>query len=482
MDHSGGLYDFETWAPLLEYLREEEKEGRWDSGPGGLLAGEIGQHGWSMPRLRRRQNPGRAAVEVQRAVIRRVADALAETGSSCVSFATQIVPVAPVAPTFGRRVTRGRVTLRLHAFSPAERRHSGFNYEYFPRVVVLVDGAVPEPWRHEPDQVPGARPAPTADPGLVERTMHEWFPTATGATHEEIAACERRLGVPLPDELKALYRVASGRPDDWGTFDDSVRLWETLPNEFLFTLDSLYVADPATRGSGNWDLQAQEAVITPPGARVQGLVGSPGWIVFAHDGSGEMTAVDLTPGPGGHVGQVIEIPHEQDLGARLVCDSVTDLILHRQPEHQDEPPAPASPAVTEVRDGNPRHRGYAVPTVQAAADPALEVLIICGGGDAPRSLVPLAGLPRLRTLVADPGALADPREIAALTGLEFLELGPDDWRSLLTAGAVPRSLLAAAVHTRGQDQSAADAVVTDLLALFDRPQATETILEGMVTI
>jgi hypothetical protein len=215
---------------------------------------------------------------------------------------------------------------------------------------------------------------------------------------------------------------------------------------------------------------------------VQGLVGSPGWIVFAHDGSGEMTAVDLTPGPGGHVGQVIEIPHEQDLGARLVCDSVTDLILHRQPEQQDEPPAPASLAVTEVRDGNPRHGGYAVPTVQAAAELALEVLTICGGGDAPHSLVPLAGLPRLRTLVADAGALADLREIAALTGLEFLELGPDDWRSLLTAGAVPRSLLAAAVHTRGQDQSAADAVVTDLLALFDRPQATETILEGMATI
>lgn len=312
--------------------------------------------------------------------------------------------------------------------------------------------------------------------------MHEWFPGAVGATDEEIAACERRLGVPLPDELKALYRVASGRPGDWGTFGEGVRLWESPPNEFLFTLDSLYVADPATRGSGNWDLQAREAVITPPGARVQGLVGSPGWIVFAHDGSGEMTAIDLTPGPGGHVGQVIEIPHERDLGARLVCDSVADLILHRQPERQNEPPAPASPAVTEVRDGNPRHGGYAVPSVQAAADPALEVLIICGSGDAPHSLVPLAGLPRLRTLVADPGALADPREMAALTGLEFLELGPDDWRSLLTAGAVPPSLLAAAVHTRGQDQSAADAVVTDLLALFDHPQATQTTLAGMVTI
>lgn len=478
MDHSGGLYDFGTWAPLLEYLREEEKQGRWDSGPGGLLEGDIGQRGWSMPRLRRKQNPGRAAVAAQRAVISRVADALAETGSGCVSFSAQI---APVAPAFGGRVTRGRVTLRLQVFSPAEQHHPGTNYEYFPRVVLLVDGAVPEPWRHEPDPVPGARPAPTGDPGLVERTMREWFPGATGATGEEIAACERRLGVSLPDDLKALYRVASGRREDWGTFGDSVRLWESAPNEFLFPLDSLYVADPATRAFGDWDLRAQEAVITPPGARVQGLAGSPGWIVFAHDGSGEMTAVDLTPGPGGHVGQVIEIPHEQDLGARLVCDSVTDLILHRQPEQRSEPPAPASPAVTEV-NGNPSPAGYAVPTVQAAADPALEVLTICGGGDAPHSLVPLAGLPRLRTLVADPGTLTDPGEIATLAGLEFLELGPDDWRSLLTAGAVPHSLLAAAVRTREQDQSAASAVVADLLALFGRPRATETILEGTVTI
>jgi hypothetical protein len=61
MDHSGGLYDFGTWAPLLEHLREEEKQGRWESGPGGLLEGEIGRQGWSIPRLRHRQNPGRAA-------------------------------------------------------------------------------------------------------------------------------------------------------------------------------------------------------------------------------------------------------------------------------------------------------------------------------------------------------------------------------------------------------------------------------------
>lgn len=353
MDHFGGLRDFETWAPLLEYLREEVKLGGRDSKPGGLLEGEIGQHGWSIPRFRHRQNPGRAAVETQRAAIRRVADALTEAGGSSVSFSAR---TAPVMPAGDDQAARSRVALRVRVFSPAEQQYPGLNYEFFPRVVSLVDVPVLEPWRREPDPVPGARPAPTADPGLVKRTMRERLPGATGATDEEIAACERRLGVSLPEDLKALYRVASGRPGDWGTFDDSVRLWGTPPDEFLFKLDSLYVADPSTRNFGSWDHQAQQAIVTPPGARVQGLVGSPGWIVFAHDGSGERKAVDLTPGPGGYAGQVIEIPHEHDVGAALVCDSVTDLVLHRHAARQDEPPAPVSPAVTEVTAGTPGAR------------------------------------------------------------------------------------------------------------------------------
>lgn len=94
----------------------------------------------------------------------------------------------------------------------------------------------------------------------------------------------------------------------------------------------------------------------------------------------------------------------------------------------------------------------------------------------------MTGLPRLRTLIAEPGALADPGEITALTGLEFLQLGPDEWRSLLTADAVPRSLLAAAVHTRDQDPSAVDTTVAGLLARFGRPRSTEFALEGTISV
>lgn len=47
-----------------------------------------------------------------------------------------------------------------------------------------------------------------------------------------------------------------------------------------------------------------------------------------------------------------------------------------------------------------------------------------------------------------PGTLADPLEIAGLTGLAYLELGAQEWRVLLDAGAVPRTLKAASVKVR----------------------------------
>lgn len=78
-----------------------------------------------------------------------------------------------------------------------------------------------------------------------------------------------------------------------------------------------------------------------------------------------------------------------------------------------------------------------------------------------------------------PGTLADPLEIAKLTGLEFLELGPEDWRVLLDAGAVPRSLSAASIEIHGtRHPLPIVALANELLALWDRPLITRTTLEG----
>lgn len=53
-----------------------------------------------------------------------------------------------------------------------------------------------------------------------------------------------------------------------------------------------------------------DAVDIRPDAAVQGLVGSPGWIVFGDNGGGDRLAVDLTPGPRGHIGQVVVLSHD----------------------------------------------------------------------------------------------------------------------------------------------------------------------------
>ncbi|MFJ3505123.1 MULTISPECIES: hypothetical protein [unclassified Streptomyces] len=69
----------------------------------------------------------------------------------------------------------------------------------------------------------------------------------------------------------------------------------------LISPDRVYVADAASRPAP-WKHAAMNAVETGPDAAVQGLVGSPGWIVFGDTGGGDPIALDPTPGPRGHLG------------------------------------------------------------------------------------------------------------------------------------------------------------------------------------
>jgi cell wall assembly regulator SMI1 len=380
--------------------------------------------------------------------------ALAEAGADGISFTAEISPT-------------GRTVLYLLTLGPAVEAGIGS----YPGSLLLVEGAVPEPWRRLPEPTPGAVPASSADPALLERTLRERIPDAIGASEEEIAAAEARLGVTLPDELKVLYRVTRARWQDWG--DDyavAARVSEAVGCE-IFSLDDLYVADAPSRFCP-WRFAAMEAVVTPPDAAVQGLVGSPGWIAFGDTGGGDRIAIDLTPGPRGHLGQIIVLDHEQSIGADLLADSLTDMVVNRRSDwysgsHGDEPPA-----VARVNVGR-------LTSVQAAVHPELEVLSIGVWKREPLSLAPVIGLPRLRTLTAYPGTLADPLEIAKLTGLEFLELGPEEWRILLDAGAVPRGLSAAAIEVHGdQHPLPVVAIANELLDLWGRPRITQTILEG----
>ncbi len=88
------------------------------------------------------------------------------------------------------------------------------------------------------------------------------------------------------------------------------------------------------------------------------------------------------------------------------------------------------------------------------------------------------GLPRLRTLVAIPGKVADPLVIGRLTRLEYLEIGLADWRVLLDAGAVPRSLLAAGISGYSLNPVEVDEVYDALIRLWGGTGLRTVTIEG----
>jgi cell wall assembly regulator SMI1 len=451
------LHDFATWAPLLRLVREGNAD--TFAAPGGHVVGRIGRRAWSVPVRRVAPQPGRALqaedMQAEFDAVGRVQSTLADSGADGVPFMVEIAPT-------------GATT--LHLFDPNPAVEPGISGPH-PSALVLVEEAVPEPWRRLPEPVPGAVPAPTADPAALERTLRERIPYAIGATEEEIAAAEARLGLALPDELKALYRVTRARWEDWGDDHEAAERAYMAVGLELLPLDQVYVADVASRPCP-WRFAAKEAVVTPPEAAVQGLVGSPGWIAFGDNGGGDRIAVDLTPGPRGHVGQIIILSHEEHTGAGLVADSLTDLVLRGRMKGRARRRGDGPPAVAWVNHAS-------LKSVEAAAHPGLEALSLGVWDGEPFSLAPVMGLPRLRTLQACPGTLADPLEIAELTGLEYLELAPEDWRVLLDAGAVPRTLSAAGIDARN-DRHPLPIVdlANELLALWDRPPITRTVLEG----
>ncbi|WP_347232501.1 SMI1/KNR4 family protein [Streptomyces sp. C] len=455
------LHDFATWEPVLRRLRAANPEVLAD--PGGYVAGHIWRSGGCTMPWRRRQtridqtrsDPLQILQELQalEADLEGVRKAMADLGLEGVSFKAEISPA-------------GRAVVHVLNPGPASDSCAAITGD---GALVLVEGAVAEPRRRLPRPTPDAVPAPSADPELLARTLRERLPAAVGATEAEIAAAEERLGLTLPEELKALYRVTRVRSAEGDDEHETYAAYEAVGCE-LGSLDQLCFADVASRPA-DWDTAARTALFTPPDAPVQGLVGSPGWLVFAGSGYGDPIAVDLTPGPGGHTGQIVLIDHEKHIGAVLLADSLTDLVASRG-RYRPVTQAAEAPALARIHTGAPDG-------VPAAAHPDLEVLDISRRqGGTPISLGPFAALPRLRTLTAAPHTLADPLEVAGLTALEFLALASADWRVLLDAGAVPRSLLAAGIVRRDEDPLAVTDLANELLALRNRPLITRTTVEG----
>ena len=437
------IYDFATWVRLARLLTVGNPEQLVTHG--GFVVGSVARRG--SVHTSRVGDGSAAHGKAQWDAERLIAAALQEAGLSRVAFGMRVTPNLDVV-------------LDLFDYGSAVEPV----LSPYPVSMVLLEGAVPQPWRQLPEPVLHASPAPSADLTRLERLLRERLPDAVGVTDVEIADAEARLGVGLPAELAMLYRITRGDRAD----EDHA---EAIHCELL-PIEALTIADARSRWL-QWRYGATEAVRTPRDAPVQGLPGSPGWIVFASDGGSARFAVDVNPGPAGHLGQIIVLDGGRSIGADLVADSLTDMLEHGSENWRQVRPD-EYPAVARIN-------GAAFTSVETAAHPELEVLAIGRWEGEPLSLAACIGLPRLRTLQAMPGTLADPREIAELTRLEYLAIGLAEWRGLLEAGAVPRGLSAAGIEFEVEgDQDPRDvvALANELLALWDRPLITRTTIEG----
>ncbi|MFD5770815.1 SMI1/KNR4 family protein [Streptomyces sp. NPDC127049] len=379
-------------------------------------------------------------------------------------------------------------------------------------IVLDPDARLPEPGREE--EVGTAPPAgDPAEAVALFRAITARRAALLGgperlpapAAESAIAEAERRLGVRLPADFRALYALADGDAvDGW-------HRWLLVEGGWL-SLDRLVAVHEQQRGPDwtGWSLAWRAVILDadPPG-RVRRCTGDPTRIPFLTGEDGNYVAVDLAPARRGRPGQVIGIGHDHAYGAAHLAESVTALLrrvlgeLERgayevddgnvwldsslrgaarppSPGTVEEPPGPRTQEVLHhAEDGGPvdlaalagapalrqvgLHGGAAARDLAPLRETPVESLTTAVTGTA---LAPLAGHPRLRALHltgADapvdlaplrtvPGLcgldlsavpLADPAVLAELTGLRYLALDRDQWAALLRAGGPTAGLAAA---------------------------------------
>lgn len=279
--------------------------------------------------------------------------------------------------------------------------------------VVLEPGALPTQHLATITPAPGAQPAASADPDGVATVVAERMPDTPGAPLDDVAAAEVNLpaGARLPEEVRALYTAAgSGSLKLAAQCDGAFGGFEIVP-----LADSVLRAAflPAARFS-TWTDDAETFAPRDPAGRVQAVIGSPLWFPVGTDGAGNVYAVDLAPGPDGHMGQVVFLDHEQRAGAGYRAESLAALLV----EHSSSTAAPVA-----------RQRR-------------------------------LDGTDQVDDVPADAGP--DRHELT-----EFLNLDPAAWVELLDAGTVPESLKAAGLVPDRANLPALDEAISVANRLFE---------------
>lgn len=120
----------------------------------------------------------------------------------------------------------------------------------------------------------------------------------SGATDQDFAHVEDALGVQIPDQLKAFYRIHNGQEEQTETtcflrnltllpIHEIIEQWTFLQKEF----------DP-----DDWEVDAQQ--------EVKPFAWNSKWIPIAANGGGDYLCIDTDPTEEGTVGQVLYFWHD----------------------------------------------------------------------------------------------------------------------------------------------------------------------------
>ncbi|MGN6319908.1 SMI1/KNR4 family protein [Trinickia sp.] len=121
------------------------------------------------------------------------------------------------------------------------------------------------------------------------------------ATDDEIRVLEGALGVKLPDDFIASLKIHNGQVS---------RYKAGFHIEILLDVKGIL-----SEWSGWRDLVVQgafEGTTSDPDSGVKDDWFNLGWIPFTADGMGNCLCLDLDPAPGGTVGQVIRVWHDDE--------------------------------------------------------------------------------------------------------------------------------------------------------------------------
>lgn len=289
-------------------------------------------------------------------------------------------------------------------------------------------------------------PAGPSDPEAVAAFVRERLPGAVGATEAELAEIEAAVGEPLPTDLRAFFGAATSGD----------LYWEGEDGEGDFY--GMAIVTPATASdAAAFTAAARSQVRRYPSATAVEPTRLPPYlhdrcVPIGHDWGGNIYAVDLAPGPGGTVGQVVYFWHEQDLGSSLVAESLSALCAGEF-AFEDYPDETNSVIVRDEAD-------LATPLPESTE------VVRCA---APVDLAGLAGLPNVWMVSLEEGT-SGLDVLSTLPTLTDIVAPRAVWEALIASDLVPPKLEHAVVE--GDDDETLD-IAAKLLHAVGREPFTE---------